>query len=136
MPPPLPGDTTACIELNDGVVFLRWSPGAVISESQARAAMNQITGLCTDREYPLLVEIPKVQWVHTKAMKIFSASWPLTRVAIIGPTPVDHVIVHFYLTRHTPPCPTQLFSSVNEALTWLRGAPRPGETRPTADVQG
>ena len=121
MPPPLLGDTTATVELNDGVVFLRWSPGAVILETHACAAMDQITKLCADREYPLLVEILKVQLVHPKAMRIFSASWPLTRVAIIGPTPVDHVIVQFYLTRHTPPCPTQLFGSVIEGLAWLRG---------------
>lgn len=109
--PPVPArDTAARIEVDDGVVFLRWSPGAVISEVQARTAMEQIAALCGGRPLPLLVEMPEVQWVDHEAMGVFSASWPLSRVAIIESTPVDHIVAAFYLARHTPPCPTQLFA--------------------------
>lgn len=63
-------------------------------------------------------------------MDVFSGSWPLTRVAIIESSPVDHVVGAFYLARHTPPCPTRLFSYVAGALTWLRSTLHPDETPP------
>ncbi|QSZ51300.1 hypothetical protein AYX22_22485 (plasmid) [Arthrobacter sp. D5-1] len=120
MSPPPPVAPTAHIELRDGVVFLRWSTGAVILERHALEAMQNINRLCNGREHPLLLESPEVQWVDLRAMSVFAGPWPLTRVAILGTSPLDHIFMSYYQARHTLPCPTRMFGSMHEALTWLK----------------
>ena len=109
------------VELCDGVVVLRWSPGAAIEEQDARAAMSGVSELCDGRDRPVLVEIPELRWVDHAARTVLAGPWPVTRVAIIGPSPVDRAMVSFWQARHNPACPARLFTSTLEGLSWLRG---------------
>ncbi|ALV44002.1 hypothetical protein AU252_15665 [Pseudarthrobacter sulfonivorans] len=95
----------AAVELHDGVVYLRWTPGAMVTAKDARAVMAKVRYLCSGRHRPMLVDMARMEGVEHKAREIFAAPWPLTRTAIVGTSPVDRVIVSFYLARHSPVCP-------------------------------
>jgi hypothetical protein len=119
-------------ELRDGVLYLRWVRGAVVEEADARAAKTAISALCSAGTCRMLVDLATMAWVGRKAQDILSEPGPVTRKALLGSSPVDHVIAYFYLARHSPPCPTRFFTSFQEALAWL-GTPAPGKTEPTLE---
>jgi hypothetical protein len=69
----------------------------------------------------MLVEMASMKWIDRRATEIFSAPWPLARMALVGASPVDEVIASFYTSRHNHACPTRFFTSMDEAMTWLTG---------------
>lgn len=107
------------VELHDGVVYLRWALGAMVTAKDARAVMAKVRDLCSGRPRPMLVDMARMEGVEHRAREIFAAAWPLTRIAVVGTSPVDRVIVNFYVARHSPACPTRFFSSFADAMTWL-----------------
>lgn len=112
------GDKGA-LELFGGVLYLRWTSGAVVTEEDARAVMAKASALCSSRPYPMLVDMARMQGLTHRARNVFAGAWPLTRVAVVGASPVDRVIVDFYVARHSPVCPTKFFASVPDAMKWL-----------------
>jgi hypothetical protein len=107
------------VELSGGVVYLRWDRGAVVQESDARAVMARVSALCSGSPRPMLVDINSMEGVEHKARSVFAAAWPLTGIAVVGASPVDRLIVDYYLARHTPVCPTRFFTSAADAMSWL-----------------
>lgn len=107
------------VELSGSVVYLRWARGAVVQESDARAVMARVSAMCSSRPRPMLVDINSMERVGHKARNVFAAAWPLTGIAVVGASPVDRVIVDYYVARHTPVCPTRFFTSTADALIWL-----------------
>lgn len=114
-------DGKRTVECSGGVVVLRWSPGAAIDEQDARAAMSLVCELCEGRDRPVLVKIPGIRWVDHAARTVLAGPWPVARVAILGASPVDRVMVRFWQARHSPAYPTRLFTSAREAMSWLHG---------------
>jgi hypothetical protein len=107
------------VELRGGVLFLRWIRGASIEEQDARSAMATVRRLRRGRRYPMLVDMATAT-LSGKARTVFAASCPVTRLALLGSTPVDWVVVKFFLGRCSPRCPARFFTSFNDAVTWLR----------------
>lgn len=127
------------MELRGGVIYLRWTGGKAVTEADVRDAMANVSVLCSGRRRPLLVDMHWMEGLDSKARDAFAGSWPLTRVAVVGTSPVDHVILVFYLARHRPACPTRFFTSATDAMAWLKtraGAgkqpPAPGALKPRA----
>jgi hypothetical protein len=115
----LVGDQGA-VELRGGIVYLRWAPGAVVTEGDVRDVMAEVSALCSGRRRPMLVDMYWMEGLGYKARNIFAAAWPVNRVAVVGTSPVDQVILNFYLARHRPACPTRFFTSASDAMTWLK----------------
>ena len=65
------------------------------------------------------VEMASMTWIDRRSTEVFSACWPLARMALVGASPVDEVIARFYTARHNPACPTRFFTSMDEAMKWL-----------------
>jgi len=107
------------VELFEGVVHLRWTSGAFVVEDDALAVMAKASALCSDRPRPMLVAMNRMEGVEHKARNVFAQAWPLTRIAVVGASAVDRVIVDFYRARHSPDCPTKFFISTVEAMAWL-----------------
>ena len=125
------GGLKANLLLRNGVVHLRWARGNVITEADARAAVTAVNDLCSGMAFPLLVEMGNMTWLSCKAQNVFAASSHATRVALLGVSPVDWAIAHFYIGRRSPHTPTRYFASFSDAVTWLASAsPPPGESRP------
>ncbi|MDQ0636383.1 hypothetical protein QFZ40_004354 [Arthrobacter pascens] len=114
----LAGDDGA-VELSGGVLYLRWSSGAVVTEEDARAVTSKVSALCSSRPRPMLVDVTRIGGLEHRARTVFAGAWPLTRVAVVGASPVDRVIVDFYVARHSPVCPTKFFASFADAMKWL-----------------
>ncbi|WP_454700021.1 DUF7793 family protein [Arthrobacter humicola] len=119
----------AAVELRDGVLFLRWVRGAVIEEKDALAAMGAVSRLCQGRGHPMLVDMAATAWLSCKARKVFARRCLVTRVALLGSSPVDWAIATFFLGRCSPPWPARFFTSRAEAMTWLASS-APGMTVP------
>ena len=111
------------IELSGQILCMTWAPGAVVTESDAKALMQRATALSAGRTLPLLVEMTGMKWIDGGAQKAFASSWPVTRAAIVGASPVDKAMVGFYIARHRPHHPTRFFTSRDEAMAWLAEDP-------------
>jgi hypothetical protein len=109
---------TAALSSED-VLRVRRTPGAVVTESDAKALKTQATELSSGRALPMLVEMANMKWIDRRATEMFSEPWPLARMALVGASPVDDVIASFYSSRHNHSCPTRYFTSIDEAMTWL-----------------
>lgn len=58
----------ATVELQSGVLHLRWVRGAVIDEKEALAAMAAISRLCQGRGHPMLVDMAEAMaWLAGSA---------------------------------------------------------------------
>ncbi len=101
------------------VLHVRWTPGAVVTESDAKALKTRAAELSAGRILPMLVEMASMKWIDRRATEMFSEPWPLARMALVGACPVDEVIASFYSARHHHACPTQFFTSLDEAMIWL-----------------
>lgn len=115
-----PENVKGTIGLVAGVLHLGCAPGSVVGESDAHAVMAKVAALCSGHKYPLLVDMAGMTWIDRAARNVFAA-WPLARMAIVGASPVDEVMVRFYMARHSPACPTRYFTCFDEARTWLAG---------------
>jgi hypothetical protein len=113
------GEISGTIELSGQILCMTWAPGAVVRESDAKALMQRATALSAGRTLPLLVEMTGMKWIDARAQEAFASSWPLTRAAIVGASPVDEAMVGFYIARHRPQHPTRFFTSREEAMAWL-----------------
>ena len=111
------------IELSGQILCMSWVPGAVVRKSDAKALMQRATALSAGRTLPLLVEMTGMKWIDGGAQKAFASSWPVTRAAIVGASPVDKAMVGFYIARHRPHHPTRFFTSRDEAMAWLAEDP-------------
>lgn len=109
------------IELScQDILLVRWTPGAVVTETEANALKSRAAELSSGRSLPMLVEMASMKSISRSATEIFSAPWPLTRMALVAACPVDEVIASFYASRHNHSCPTQFFPSTDEAMIWLK----------------
>lgn len=114
---------TGTIELSGHVLCMKWKPGAVVTEKDARALMQHARELSAGRVLPLLVEMTGMTWINRAAQKAFAGTWPISRAAIVGASPVDAAIANFYTARHKPAHPTRFFTSTDEAMAWLAEDP-------------
>lgn len=110
---------TGTIELAGQILHLKWAPGAVVKESDAKALMKRATALSAGRVLPLLVEMAGMKWIDQRAQEAFAVPWPLAKAALVGASPVDKAIADFYMARHKPAHPTRFFTSTDEAMKWL-----------------
>jgi hypothetical protein len=131
--------TKGTVELRDDVVFLRWTPGLTIKERDAEAAVTAVRTLSRSSRHPLLVDMAGTAAVTAKAQRVFAASNVAPRIALLGESPVDRVIVAFFLRRHRSPCHARFFTCPEKAMHWLKspeqatsgaGTAPPGDDRP------
>ncbi|MDQ0146025.1 DUF7793 family protein [Pseudarthrobacter niigatensis] len=112
-------DVTGTIELSGGLLHLKWSPGDVVTERDARTLMHRARALSGGRALPMLVEMTGLEWIDQGALKAFAGTWPVKCAAVVGTSPVDQTLADFYMGRHKPAHPTRYFTSMDEALAWL-----------------
>ena len=105
--------------VND-VVLLTWASGVHITADLAAAAMTQVNEHNEDHERPLLVDMTGIAALSRDAHKYFGQRSRISRVAIVGESPVDRVIANFGLRVSPPPVPSRFFNSRAAALAWLQ----------------
>jgi hypothetical protein len=110
------------MELSGGVLRLRWKQGAYIGIDVAHAALAAIATLGQGVCLPMLVEIHGV--THSAAArKVFPDPSSISRMALLGDSPVDRVIAMFRLSLVPAGFPIRYFTSEDRAMSWLLEAP-------------
>ncbi|PTT68494.1 STAS/SEC14 domain-containing protein [Arthrobacter sp. HMWF013] len=106
------------MELSGGVLRLRWSRGAYVGIDVANTALEAIASLGQGARLPMLVEIQGV--THSAAArKVFPAPSSISRMAILGSSPVDRVVAMFRLPLLPTGFPIKYFTSRDQAEAWL-----------------
>ncbi|MFB0838416.1 STAS/SEC14 domain-containing protein [Arthrobacter sp. E44] len=106
------------VELSDGVLHLRWNPGVYIGIDVAKAALEAISTLTRGARLRMLVEIQGV--THSAAArKLFPDASSISRMALLGTSPVDRVIAMFRLSLISAGFPIRYFTSADKARDWL-----------------
>lgn len=110
-----------------GMLHVRWNRGVSIEESNARAAVEAVDRVAAGGRYPLLVEMTGISTITHDARAIFAQPCAASRIALLGTSPVDQMIVSYQLGVGAVACPTRFFTSKDEALVWLhQAAPKTG----------
>lgn len=112
-------DAVTVVELKDGVVYVRWSPGALINKTAAQDVIARANILCAGKVLPALVEFTSLKGMDRGAGEMLAREWPFRQTAIVGSSPVDEVILAFYAARHSPSYSRRFFLSVSDAMAWL-----------------
>jgi hypothetical protein len=106
------------MEVSDGVLHMRWKPGAYIGVDVARAGIEAISTLCQGTRLPMLVEIQGV--THSAAArKFFPDPSNISRMALLGNFPRDRVIAMLRLSLVRVGFPIRYFTARDKALAWL-----------------
>lgn len=106
------------MELSGGVLRLHWKRGANIGIDVANAALAAISTLGQGNRLPMLVEIGGV--THSAAArKVFPDPSNMSRMALLGSSPVDRVIAMFRLPLVPAGFPIRYFTSEDKAMAWL-----------------
>jgi len=106
------------MELSGGILHLRWKQGAYVGIDVANAALEAISTMGQGARLPMLVEIQGV--THSAAArKVFPDPSSISRMALLGSSPVDRVIAMFRLPLLPVGFPVRYFTSPDKAKEWL-----------------
>ncbi len=62
----------AAVELHDGVVYLRWIRGPMVTAKDTRTVMAKVSDLCSGRIRPMLVDMARMEGVELLAQISFN----------------------------------------------------------------
>lgn len=110
------------MELSGGVLRLHWKPGVTVEVDDANATVSAVVTLGQGARLPMLVDIQGVKH-SVGARRIFPAPSSVSRMALLGSSPVDEVVAMFRLGLVPSQFPVRYFTSSQEALAWLLDAP-------------
>lgn len=108
------------VVLRNGVLHVRWIPGLGISEGAANAVMSAVNQLSSGHPYPMLVDMAATASMSRGARRVFALPSIVSKVALLGSSPVDRAIANFFLGIHSPAAPTRYFTRPEEAMEWLQ----------------
>lgn len=117
-------------DAGEGILRIILRPGGRITAEDGGLVQERYLALTGGRGAAVLLQVIGVESVSRDAVRFFSEAVTITAFAILGSTPVDHVIAHGRHGLPAPQCPTRYFSDEQEALGWLR------ELRPDAAKYG
>jgi len=103
-----------------GIIRLVWNRGIAIKQRDARAALNAANDLCSAGTRPLLVDMATTASVDRPARAVFGEPFKPSRIAMLGNSAVDRVIVNFILGINKPIKPIRFFTDEGAALAWLK----------------
>lgn len=107
--------------LSEGIVRITLKPGARMTAQDGAFARDTLLALTEGAPSLVMLRITGVGSVSREAISFYSGASTIHAFAIVGATPVDRVIAHALRGLPQPPCPTQFFTSTQDALEWLYG---------------
>lgn len=113
------GDFSLAVDA-DGIVELTWAAGIHVSAAVARDAVAAVNEICVDDPRPLLVTMVAVGGLSREGRAVFEEPNQVSRLALLGRSPVDRVIANFILALMRPPSPMRYFTDRGLALAFLR----------------
>ncbi|MGB9128761.1 MAG: hypothetical protein WCB97_03860 [Thiobacillus sp.] len=108
----------------DGIVRIIHVPGAEVTLEDAKETMAAYLKINQGKRRPLFIDTKTMKSMTRETRQYYSggeAAEVASAAAIIVGTPVSRVLGNFYIGLSNPHLPSRLFSSEDEALTWLKG---------------
>jgi len=108
----------------DGIVRIIHVPGAEVTLEDAKETMASYLKINQGKRRPLFIDTKTMKSMTRETRQYYSgveAAKVASVAAIIVGTPVSRVLGNFYIGLSNPHLPSRLFSSEDEALTWLKG---------------
>lgn len=102
-----------------GVVRLVWVPGVEVTGELALEAVRVVDELNGGRARPLLVDMTGTAVLTRAARVVFGRPCSVSRLALLGRSPVDRVIANFAVGVGSHPMPMRFFTAEAAALAWL-----------------
>jgi hypothetical protein len=112
------------LERVDGFLRLKWKEGSTIEVQDAEDARAAVDALGQGEELGLLISIQGVTFSRP-ARKVLPSPSSVSRIALVGSSPVDRVIALFLLQVSPLPCPVKYFTSDRKATAWLGSSRAP-----------
>lgn len=110
-------------ELRGDLVWVEWVARSNVTDDEAFSLVARADALCPDVCPPMLVVLNEMVSLSRGALKTFSHGLNIAAMALVGPSPVDRLLVRYFTEVHQPPYPTRHFTTVEEATTWLKDHP-------------
>ncbi|MDP9890587.1 DUF7793 family protein [Pseudarthrobacter enclensis] len=116
----IPGKGT--FELSRRVPQMWYKPGATVDSEEVRAWITAMDNLGNGVPLPVLINIQGVTF-SAPARKIFPDGAHVSRMPLLGSSPVDRVVAMFRLPLLPVDFPMRYFTSAEQALAWLLEPP-------------
>lgn len=90
----------------------------------ARENIIEESRVLDGRKVPLLVDLTRLRSIERRARQFYGSAEgvaPYLAIALLISSPVTKVIGNFFMGLNKLPRPTKLFTSREEAITWLEG---------------
>ncbi|GAB3537116.1 hypothetical protein GCM10027403_20220 [Arthrobacter tecti] len=102
----------------DKIVHIRWDAGCALDKRDAHSLIQTLTALGGEsgRVDRLLIDMGAPASIAYEARMMFWAATCMNRLAILGQSSMDRVLVAFALAS---PVPTRFFLDEDAALAWL-----------------
>lgn len=102
-----------------GILRVSLPAHAVITGEQAEEAATAVRDAAAGALYPMLLELTGVASVSREARDVYFRGASVSSYALLGQSPVDRVLAHFFVGSATRCIPSRYFTVESEALEWL-----------------
>jgi hypothetical protein len=116
--------TLTLVMRDDGIIHGVALPDSQQSVEDARENVECVQNMAAGERVPLLVDIRQTGTLSREARMLYGSeegARAITAVALVGDTAFSRVVGNLYIRLSKPRYPARLFSSVDEAIVWLRG---------------
>lgn len=107
------------LELTGGIFRMSWKRGVTVEAEDAHTLVAALDTLGDGRPLPILIHVAGVNFSQA-SRKINPPPSHVSRIALLGSSPVDQVIAMFLFRIYHLPCPIKYFTSLRPAVAWLR----------------
>ena len=109
----------------DGIVRTKVKPNAQVTLKEAKENSVAVNSYIekTGKKYPLLVDSRQIKSISKEARDHFSIQNRETRIKAFGiliDSPLSRIIGNFFMGLNKPSVPAKLFTSEEEAVSWLK----------------
>lgn len=111
----------ADIYLRDGVLYFRYHPIPNFNLSVAQELLWERLKIQREQSFPVLCDIRQPVYPSLEARQYLALEGSLQAKAVaylVGPDSTESLI-HFFIEVNQPPVPTEVFTTEEEALTFL-----------------
>lgn len=107
----------------DRILWCVIKPGAMVDLEAARESVSVGQAMVREGKYVQVIDTGSMRELTRETREVFGSTEPGRRlgvgVAIIVRSPVTRVMGNFFLGFNRPATPVRLFSSRDDAVTWL-----------------
>ncbi len=114
------------VRLTNEFVLIKYAAGATVPLTEAKLCTDSMARILNGKKTPALIDIRNIKSVDREARIHYAGAATgniFTAAALLIDSPMTKTIGNFFLGINKPTVPTKLFSSEEEAISWLKKFP-------------